>query len=292
MGIVRITSDCIDCLTKGHLEKHPEGISEELKLEYKRRVLQILGNCDLSSNAPFLTREIDHLRKEMFGKTVDYTEIKQYFNGYVMKKTDRIEKEIEAAEDKLLRGLQYAMTGNYIDFGTMQSVAEDKFEELLDAAKDIPLDKEQFENLRTDLETAKKLVFLHDNCGEIVFDHMLIKTLKNLYPDLQIISMVRGYPVINDATMDDAVQIGLTETVQVMGNGSDIAGTMFEYISEEALHEIKTADLVIAKGQGNFETLYGCGLNIYYLFMCKCKMFANRFKKNIFEGMLLNDKTV
>lgn len=292
MGIVRITSDCLSCLAKGHLEKFPEGISEQQKLDYKRRVLQILGNADLSASAPFLTHEMDALRIEMFGKTVDYTNIKHYFNNYVMQKQNRIEAEVAEAEDKLLRGLQYSMTGNYIDFGAMESVTEEKFEELLSNAKNIVLDCVQVEALRKDLENAKLMVFLHDNCGEIVFDHVLIKTLKQLYPNLHIISMVRGVPVINDATIDDAKQIGLTETVQVMENGSDIAGTASELISEEALNAIQKSDLVIAKGQGNFETLYGCGLNIYYLFMCKCNMFANRFHKNLFEGMLLNDKNV
>jgi uncharacterized protein with ATP-grasp and redox domains len=119
-----------------------------------------------------------------------------------------------------------------------------------------------------------------------------LKTLKKLYPKLNIISMVRGVPVLNDANMDDAVQIGLTNTVDVMGNGSTIAGTCLEDVSEEALKVIQNADVVISKGQGNFETLYGCGLNIYYLFMCKCKLFANRFHKNLFEGMLINDKNV
>ena len=121
---------------------------------------------------------------------------------------------------------------------------------------------------------------------------MLIKTLKSLYPELQITSMVRGVPVLNDATIDDAKQIGLTDTVEVMGNGSTIAGTCLEDVSEEALNVIKNADVIISKGQGNFETLYGCGLNVYYLFMCKCTLFANRFHKNLFEGMLINDKAV
>ena len=184
------------------------------------------------------------------------------------------------------------MTGNYIDFGAMESVSEEKFEELLSNAKNISLDESEYLNLKKDLESAKKLVFLHDNCGEVVFDHVLIKTLKDLYPNLYITSMVRGVPVLNDATIDDARQIGLTDTVEVVGNGSTIAGTCLEDLSKEALEVVQNADVIISKGQGNFETLYGCGLNVYYLFMCKCTLFANRFHKNLFEGMLINDKNV
>ena len=288
----RLTSACISCLTKGHIDKYPEGTSEEQQIEYKQRTLQILGNATENESAPMIVNKLDKLRLEMFGMNIDYSDIKQYFNEYVMKKQSRIEAEVAEAEDKLMRALQYSMTGNYIDFGAMESVSEEKFEELLSNAKNISLDESEYLNLKKDLESAKKLVFLHDNCGEVVFDHVLIKTLKNLYPNLHITSMVRGVPVLNDATIDDARQIGLTDTVEVVGNGSTIAGTCLEDLSKEALEVVQNADVIISKGQGNFETLYGCGLNVYYLFMCKCTLFANRFHKNLFEGMLINDKNV
>ncbi len=288
----RLTSACISCLTRGHIDKFPENVEEAKQIEYKQRVLQILGNAKETESAPMIVNKLDKLRLEMFGQNVDYTDIKCYFNEYVMKKQTRIESEVTEANDQLLRALQYSMTGNYIDFGAMESVSEDKFEELLSNAKNISLDTEEYENLKTDLADADSLVFLHDNCGEVVFDHVLIKTLKVLYPKLHIISIVRGVPVLNDATIEDAKQIGLTETVDVMGNGCTIAGTSLEDISKEALEVIQKADIIISKGQGNFETLYGCGLNVYYLFMCKCTLFANRFHKNLFEGMLINDKAV
>ena len=292
MEIVRLTSNCISCLAKAQLEKYPKDTPELIQIEYKKRALQIMADAALTDSAPMIVYKLDKLRLEMFGSSTDYSEIKHYFNDYVMKKEQRITAEIKNAEDPLLRGIQYAMTGNYIDFGAMENVAEDKFEELLNAAKEIVLDKDEYEALKTDLCHAKKLIFLHDNCGEVVFDHILIKTLKDLYPDLEIISIVRGFPVLNDATMEDAVQIGLNHTVKVLENGSMVAGTCLDDISEEALLNIKEADLVISKGQGNFETLYGCGLNIYYLFMCKCSLFANRFQKKLYEGMLINDKSV
>ena len=292
MAHKRLTSACLSCLTRGQLDKYPENISEEQQIMFKQKVLQILATAADNESAPMLVNKIDQLRMEMFGSNTDYSEIKQYFNEYVMKKQTRIEYEVVKAEDQLMRALQYAMTGNYIDFGAMESVSEEKFEELLVSAKFISLDEQEYKNLKNDLETAKTMVFLHDNCGEIVFDHVLIKTLKMLYPEMTITSMVRGFPVLNDATMDDARQIGLAETVEVMGNGSTVAGTCLEYISEEALKVIQNADVIISKGQGNFETLYGCGLNVYYLFMCKCNLFAERFHKKLFEGMLINDQSV
>ena len=292
MAHKRLTSECLSCLTRAQLDKHPENISEEQKIMFKQKVLQILATAADNESSPMLVNKIDKVRMEMFGANTDYSEIKQYFNEYVMKKQTRIESEVVKAEDPLMRALQYSLTGNYIDFGTMESVSEEKFEELLANAKYISLDEQEYKNLKKDLKTAKTMVVLHDNCGEIVFDHVLIKTLKMLYPEMTITSMVRGFPVLNDATMDDVHQIGLAETVEVMGNGSTVAGTCLEYISEEALKVIRNADVIISKGQGNFETLYGCGLNVYYLFMCKCNLFAERFQKKLFEGMLINDQSV
>ena len=270
MSNKRLTSMCISCLTKGHMDNFPENISEDQQILFKQGVLKIIGNAKENESAPMIVNKIDQLRIEMFGQKTDYTEIKHYFNEYVMKKQSRIEKEVSEADDQLLRAMQYSMTGNYIDFGAMQNVSEDKFEELLANAKNISLEEAEYHNLKNNLESAKRLVFLHDNCGEVVFDHVLIKTLKNLYPNLHITSMVRGVPVLNDATIDDAKQIGLTDTVEVIGNGSTIAGTCLEDLSKEALEVVQNADIIISKGQGNFETLYGCGLNVYYLFMCKC----------------------
>ena len=292
MSNKRLTSMCISCLTKGHMDNFPENISEDEQILFKQDVLKIIGNAKENESAPMIVNKIDQLRIEMFGQKTDYTEIKHYFNEYVMKKQSRIEKEVSEADDQLLRAMQYSMTGNYIDFGAMQNVSEEKFEELLANAKNISLDEAEYQNLKNELSSAKRLVFLHDNCGEVVFDHVLIKTLKNLYPNLHITSMVRGVPVLNDATIDDAKQIGLTDTVEVIGNGSTIAGTCLEDLSKEALEVVQNADIIISKGQGNFETLYGCGLNVFYLFMCKCTLFANRFHKKLYEGMLINDKNV
>lgn len=288
----RLNSACISCIAKNHMEKYPENLSEEEQIRYKQRLFRLLAEAKTTDSAPLIVKKIDDLRKELFGKGTDYTEIKRYFNHYVRNKLPQIEAEIANAEDPLYRALQYSMTGNYIDFGAMENVEEQKFEELLSKAKTISFDLREMEKLRKDLETGESLVFLTDNCGEIVFDLAFIKTLKRLYPKLAVTAVVRGEPVLNDATIEDAKQIGLDKIVPVLENGSAIAGTSLEDISKEALTAIESADLLISKGQGNFETLYGCGMNIYYLFMCKCSMFAERFHKNVYEGMLLNDKFI
>lgn len=98
--------------------------------------------------------------------------------------------------------------------------------------------------------------------------------------------------VINDATMKDAVLVGLTREIEVMGNGDDAAGTILGRISKEARKNIEEADMILAKGQGNFESLLGCGLNIYYLFLCKCDWFMRRFQVERYHGMFVNEKRI
>jgi len=131
---------------------------------------------------------------------------------------------------------------------------------------------------------------LTDNCGEIVLDKLFIREIMKQYPQLKITTIVRGGAVLNDAQLEDAKQIGLTELVAVLDNGNNIAGTWLEEVALPAKQRIEEADVILAKGQANFETLRGCGLNIYYIFLCKCEMFARQFEVEKFTGMLVNEK--
>ena len=117
-----------------------------------------------------------------------------------------------------------------------------------------------------------------------------MEQIRKINPAAKFTAIVRGGDVLNDATAEDAYQVGLTDIVEVVGNGSDIAGTCLDELSCEAFCAIDEADVILAKGQANFETLRKCGRNIYYIFMCKCEMFAKEFQVPRFTGMLVNDK--
>lgn len=182
------------------------------------------------------------------------------------------------------------MTGNYIDFGALDNVDSDKLFELLSGAPNQEIDEHIFLELYTDLENARTLTYITDNCGEVVLDKLLIRAIQSQFPDIQVDIIVRGMPALNDATMEDAIQTGLTDIARVTGNGTGITGTFLPKISKEAYRIIHNADLLISKGQGNFETLRGCGLNVYYIFLCKCKLFTKRFHKKQYEGILTNEK--
>lgn len=285
----RLRSECMACVLRKYMQDVPENASEQKKIEYLRTILKYVSEAPMTSSAPLIVRDITALQERLFGMKNPYGEIKKYFNKIMLSKEISMKEKIKNEKDPLKLAIQYALIGNYIDFGAMREIDEDELEKMLDHAADLLVDEEQIYRMRQDLEHCRSLTYLTDNCGEIVTDKLLIETLKNLYPDLQITVLVRGQAVLNDATMEDAIQVGLTELTTVLPNGNGIAGTCIEELSSTAKQVVENADILIAKGQGNFETLRKCGRNVYYVFLCKCEMFANIFEVPKLTGMVIND---
>lgn len=290
MEVKRLHSECLSCMTKIHLNKCPKDMPEEKKVEYMQRVLKVLAEAPDRYGAPVIVRTINQIQDEMFGMKQDYAEIKKHYNQVMMNHEEQVKYKIEQSEDPVKTGIQYAMIGNYIDFGTRINVNEEQLTELLNDSDRFVIDEKQYGELTDDLKRAHKMVYLTDNCGEIVMDKLLIHEIQKKYPDLKVTVLVRGAEVINDATLEDAIQVGLTEIAEVLPNGTDIAGTWLEEINEEAKAALEEADVIISKGQGNFETLRKCRKNIYYIFLCKCDLFANTFQVPKLTGMLINEK--
>lgn len=288
----RWNSYCTQCLLKKHLTNYPDTATEEERLTYIRRLFSILTDIAPGESSPVIVNRILTLQKEMFDQFVDYTDIKKHFNQLMLEQEDWIYADISSATDPIRRALQYVMKGNYIDFGVLSDVNSEKLMELLSQAKDQTIDEQIFEELMQDLTSAKNMVLLTDNCGEIVLDKLLIRTIMSQFPDLQIHVIVRGGHALNDATMEDACQVGLPDLVKVIGNGTCLQGTYLPDISKEARNLLEQADVILSKGQGNFESLQYCGLNIYYLFLCKCDLFTKRFHTHLYNGILTNDRYV
>lgn len=288
----RWNSYCTQCLLKKHLTNYPDTATEEERLTYIRRLFSILTDIAPGESSPVIVNRILTLQKEMFDQFVDYTDIKKHFNQLMLEQEDWIYADISSATDPIRRALQYVMKGNYIDFGVLSDVNSEKLMELLSQAKDQTIDEQIFEELMQDLTSAKNMVLLTDNCGEIALDKLLIRTIMSQFPDLQIHVIVRGGHALNDATMEDACQVGLPDLVKVIGNGTCLQGTYLPDISKEARDLLEQADVILSKGQGNFESLQYCGLNIYYLFLCKCDLFTKRFHTHLYNGILTNDRYV
>ena len=288
--VTRHSSECIKCLVNKYLANELENVDEDTKFKYYQAVLREIAKAPSDVSAPEIVAEVSKLQREFLGKEDDFTEIKKYFNALILSKEESISKIIESSDEPLFASAKYAMMGNYIDFGAMDSVDENKLNELLDNAMKIEFDRNEFDNFKNDLSKAERVVYLTDNCGEIALDKLFIAQIKKQYPNVVLEAIVRGYPVLNDSTLEDALQVGLDKVAKIGENGSDIAGTCLEKISKEAREKIDSADVVIAKGQGNFETMRHCNKNVYYVFMCKCKMFADRFNVPRYSGMFLNDR--
>lgn len=272
------------------LSKIPPTVDERSKLHFAKAIMKIIVDADDSESAPEIVAKVTALKNQIFGARDDFAEVKQHFNKVMLSKESVIEQNIQNADRPLELAARYALLGNYIDFGAMYSVSEEKLDQLLTDAKNVPLDETEFDNLLNDLKTAKKLVYMTDNCGEIVMDKLFIREIKKAFPELEITVLVRGEPVLNDATLQDAVDVGLVDEATVLSNGTNIAGNCIDKISPDAKKAFEAADVLISKGQGNFETLHDCGHNVYYLFLCKCSLFADRFKVDKLSSMLLNDR--
>lgn len=262
----------------------------EEKTEYMKKLMALIANTKETDCAPSLSVDIQKLYSSFWNcPAEDYTEVKKDFNRFMLDIEHTLEEKIRSSADPLEKALLYARIGNYIDFAALSNVNQETALTLLENNSD-SLDQEEYSIFLKELNSAKRLVYITDNCGEIVLDKLAIKILKETYPDLDITVLVRGYPVINDATMEDAEEIGLTDLVKVIDNGSNVAGTWIPGINQTARELLENADMIIAKGQGNFETMNDCGLNVYYLFLCKCDLFQRRFHAQNLQGMFLNER--
>lgn len=221
-----------------------------------------------------------------------YYEIKEEYNKLLLSMENDILNYIYASSDKILTALKYAMVGNFIDFGAMDKVDTHELKKLIENAPNLEIDIKEYNNFNNELKNAQKITYIVDNAGEIVFDKIFIKVIKDIYNNLNIDVIVRGKPVHNDATLKDAKEVGLINIVNVIDNGTDIPGAQLDVINDKARYSIDNSDLIISKGQGNFETLYGCNKNIYYIFLCKCDLFTKRFNIERFKGIFVNEKNV
>ena len=279
------------------VNKQEKGIRKfqdaDKKVEYMKKVMALIADAGDEDCAPSLSLRLKELYSQYWNENAeDYSGIKHEFNRLMLDLEDRLEQNIRSSRDPLETALLYARIGNYIDFAALSHVDKDTVLSMIEAENKAPLDALEYAHFLEDLSHASSLVYFTDNCGEIVLDKLAVRILQEQYPRLSVTVVVRGLPIVNDATMEDAVEVGLTSYATVIGNGSGVAGTWLPDINAETRSLLDSADVILAKGQGNFETLNGCGRNIYYLFLCKCEWFQKLFHAEPLEGMFVNEQRV
>ena len=290
---MKADATCVNCLYAQQYDRvkaHPE---EEKKSEYLCEVMRLIS-CGVSEGltAPVIYAQIQAAFDRVFEVETHYGLEKSHYNRLIMVQEEAIRERIARSEDPVEAALCISRAANYIDFTVGATLNEDLMNRLLEQAQEHPLDPVEYANLKRDLEKAGRLVYLTDNCGEVVLDKLVVEQLKARYPYLALTVLVRGREAMNDATIEDAQECRLCSVAKCVGNGDNATGTSLPDISVEARKLLEQADVLISKGQGNFETLHGSGLNIYYLFLCKCDRFTDLFKVPRNTGMLVNERRV
>lgn len=279
---MRVNDLCASCLLRGQRKKTDNA-------EYLARVEEMIANRTDDDSSPVLGYRFHELFKEYVGPLKSFAKEKKQYNDLALSIEGKISERISKAEYPLAKALMYSRVGNYIDFGAMVNVNEEEFLSLLEKAEIKEEELSVLSSMEEQLNKAKSFLLIADNAGEIVFDKLLVIELQKLFPHLKITVMVRGGEVSNDATMEDAKYVGLDKVANVISNGMPIAGTVYQMLSAEARQAIDSADVILSKGQGNYESLSGYGRHIFYSFLCKCDLFTSRFNVPKFTGMFIED---
>ncbi len=288
---MQFDAECIACLVRRQYalaERQPDRAAQTA---FMRDVARTIADAPDNVAAPWLVPGFADAARRHFGITDAYETIKRESNERVLALLPRVREIVSRADDPLAMALKFSRTGNYLDFAVLP---HDRIARELDSAIEKtpaePLDAAEYAALRADLSAARSLLILGDNAGEIAFDVVLVEQLQKAYPDLHVQYVVRGGNAQNDATRADAHAVGMDELAPILDNGSCIPGTELAYCGEALLREFSRADVVLSKGQGNFECLLGCGQNVYYLFLCKCPRLCRILSQPLMQPMLLNDR--
>jgi len=291
---VRTYPGCIVCFFRQALEAAKiSGADEETQNRILIELSKKLPDFSLTASPPEMGRLVYRLVTAITRRQDPYLEIKQESNKFALSMYSRLKERIASSPDPLLEAVEISIVGNIIDYGIHNSTEiAGKVRELLIKEKQaVKVEKEKLFNypaFKTTLAQAENILYLGDNAGEIVFDRLLIEEIKRLYPDKKITFAVKGGASINDALMADAEECGITGITQVITNGVDAPGTLLSLCSSEFLAAYNQSQLIISKGQGNFETLSSEKKPIFFLLMAKCPVVADHIGCETGTFLLLN----
>ena len=250
------------------------GVNGDRGRGIRRMAETVIENASLEEVPARTTTLIHRILRSQTG--VDpYQQVKEMYNRIALDRLPALRRMAAGASDRLEGGVRIAIAGNVIDFGIYDSVDLDRS---LEESFRLPLSETDFRDFSQAVRPARRILYLCDNAGEIVFDRVLIEVLRDMGKD--VTAVVKGSPVINDATLDDAHAAGLRECATVIDNGNDGIGTLLEACSSQFMDAYRSADLIISKGQANYETLVQeMDERIFFLFKVKCPVVASFLKK-------------
>ncbi len=279
--------DCFPCFTRQVID-FCKLITDDSETHERilRAALIKLSNLDMNATPPHTATQMYRFIKEATGAVDPFEKLKLEFNKFALDHLPMLEKELEKSSDRLETAINISMAGNIIDMGVGNHVSEELVHKTLLETINHKIDAQTLAQFKSDITSAEKILYLGDNCGEIAFDKLLVQEL----PKEKLTFVVRGMPIINDATMVDAKQVGMDKLVRVIDNGSDAPGTILEWCSGDFKKEFQEADVIIAKGQGNYETLSEDDSNIYFILKAKCPVIANHLGVSVGTSIFKNHR--
>lgn len=222
-----------------------------------------------------------------------YKKIKSQYNQLLLSHEQLIEGIIDRSEDKFKTALKIAITGNLIDFSAKHQFDQHMLIEKINSILDSNLAVDHCNSLKRRLDSARTLLYLGDNCGEIVLDKIFINQIIKMFPDLEIIFAVRGQSVVNDATLDDVTEIKLDMICKCISNGDGSLGTVLSRVDSNFSKIFNKADVIISKGQGNLESLMNEDRdNIYFMFMVKCDLVGDPLGLDLYDIVCLESGSI
>lgn len=283
---MKLHLECIPCYIRQALEA-AQMVTEDKKLQEQilRESLIVASKFDTESSGFITQAKIQNVIKEILPDGDPYREVKEKYNCITLGLADELKRVIEISTDPFETSLRISLAGNIIDFGPNITLNKKIIKEAIKKSLSQNLDEEKIKLLKENIDNAKRILFIGDNAGEIVLDKIFIEKL----PKEKITYVVRGGYALNDATMQDAKMVGMTDTVRVITTGLDMPAAILPLCSKDFLVNYKRADLIIAKGQGNYEALCEEDKNIFFLLKIKCTIIAKNFKREYKVGDIVVD---
>ena len=264
---MRTYFDCIPCAIRQVLDS-VRMISDDEAMHERvlREALGLWHEMDMSDSPPAVAQKVHRIVRKLSGVADPYLKVKDQYNQLALELYPDLRQTVAGSSDPFQTAVRLAIAGNIIDFGVNSTIEESDVEQTVACSLTDPLDMDALDDLKQAVAEAKDILYLGDNAGEIVFDRLLIEQM----PMEKVTFVVRGGPILNDALMADAVTAGLTDLVKVIDNGDDAPGTILESCSKTFRRRFEKAGLIIAKGQGNFETLSDTDKDVFFLLRPKC----------------------
>jgi len=283
--------ECIPCIVRQTLNTLKDsGCDDKISGKVIREVLKKLQEINYNKSPAYNSDMAYHTFSQITGIDDPYYDVKIKYNKGAMKLYPKLVEIVRNSTDRLYAAAKIAIAGNIIDFGVHLSGGRSlNLEDVIGEIKKIPITHDDFHIFAEDLKKAGKIFYIADNAGEIVFDRIFINQI--IKTGKRVILAVKSGPIINDATIMDAIQVKLDSLVKIIETGNNCIGINFELASEEFLREFESAEIIISKGQGNYETLDETkGKKIFFLLKAKCEKIARELGVNYLDIVFKKSK--